>query len=189
MEPQISYGIEPDLTVEEFIDILNRSTLAARRPVHDVVLNTANAAKRGPHSHGTNCGSPRWGVAQPDRLCVRHVPFRLGRRRGVSASRHRQGTNSPYARSRRAAHDADPVIRTESRDILPAHRNGETRIVLDTATAVNETARQSAGRCCLHSRFIYAAMAVGRRKRRMMLRPIMPKLARKIEGGAGTDAV
>ncbi len=37
MEPPIAYGIEPDLTVEAFIDILNRSTLAARRPVQDVV--------------------------------------------------------------------------------------------------------------------------------------------------------
>ena len=37
MEPIVAYRIEPDLTVEEFIDILNRSTFAARRPVNDVV--------------------------------------------------------------------------------------------------------------------------------------------------------
>ncbi|WP_235908785.1 GNAT family N-acetyltransferase [Roseiconus nitratireducens] len=34
MQPQ--FGIEPDLTVEEFIDILRRSTLDQRRPVDDV---------------------------------------------------------------------------------------------------------------------------------------------------------
>lgn len=33
--PQLSYQQEPDLTVEEFIDVLVRSTLAERRPVHD----------------------------------------------------------------------------------------------------------------------------------------------------------
>jgi predicted N-acetyltransferase YhbS len=31
----IEYRIEPDLTVDEFIDILERSTLAERRPVAD----------------------------------------------------------------------------------------------------------------------------------------------------------
>ncbi len=36
MEPIVAYRIEPDLTVEEFIDILNRSTLAERRPANDV---------------------------------------------------------------------------------------------------------------------------------------------------------
>jgi ribosomal protein S18 acetylase RimI-like enzyme len=30
---EISYGIEPHLKAEEFIDVLRRSTLAARRPV------------------------------------------------------------------------------------------------------------------------------------------------------------
>jgi predicted N-acetyltransferase YhbS len=29
------YSIEPDLTLGEFIDVLKRSTLAERRPVHD----------------------------------------------------------------------------------------------------------------------------------------------------------
>ena len=38
MEPPVAFRIEPDLSVEEFIDVLNRSTLAARRPVHDVVI-------------------------------------------------------------------------------------------------------------------------------------------------------
>ena len=37
MEPIVAYRIEPDLTVEEFIDILSRSTLAERRPVNDIV--------------------------------------------------------------------------------------------------------------------------------------------------------
>jgi len=32
----ISYGVEPDLSGPEFIDVLHRSTLAARRPVDDV---------------------------------------------------------------------------------------------------------------------------------------------------------
>ena len=31
----ISYQIEPDLPVDEFIEVLNRSTLGERRPVHD----------------------------------------------------------------------------------------------------------------------------------------------------------
>lgn len=31
----ITYQLEPDLTAEEFIDVLVRSTLAERRPVHD----------------------------------------------------------------------------------------------------------------------------------------------------------
>jgi GNAT superfamily N-acetyltransferase len=34
MQP-IDYALEPDLGVEEFIDVLVRSTLAERRPVHD----------------------------------------------------------------------------------------------------------------------------------------------------------
>lgn len=33
--PDITYQIEPQLAVEEFIDVLIRSTLAERRPVHD----------------------------------------------------------------------------------------------------------------------------------------------------------
>ncbi len=34
--PTVTYGLEPDLTLEEFIDVLVRSTLAERRPVHDL---------------------------------------------------------------------------------------------------------------------------------------------------------
>ena len=30
---EVTYQIEPDLTVEEFVDVMNRSTLAERRPV------------------------------------------------------------------------------------------------------------------------------------------------------------
>ena len=30
---EVTYHVEPDLTLEEFLDILNRSTLAERRPV------------------------------------------------------------------------------------------------------------------------------------------------------------
>ena len=33
----VSYQLEPQLSTEEFIDLLERSTLAARRPVHDAV--------------------------------------------------------------------------------------------------------------------------------------------------------
>jgi predicted N-acetyltransferase YhbS len=32
----ITYALEPDLAPEEFIDVLRRSTLAERRPVHDL---------------------------------------------------------------------------------------------------------------------------------------------------------
>ena len=31
----VEYGLEPGLTVEEFVDLLRRSTLAERRPVED----------------------------------------------------------------------------------------------------------------------------------------------------------
>jgi predicted N-acetyltransferase YhbS len=31
----IQYSLEPNLAVEEFVDVLRRSTLAERRPVHD----------------------------------------------------------------------------------------------------------------------------------------------------------
>ncbi len=34
--PTVTYHLEPDLTPEEFIDVLERSTLAERRPVHDL---------------------------------------------------------------------------------------------------------------------------------------------------------
>lgn len=34
--PDIHYAIEPDLTAEEFISVLNRSTLGERRPVEDI---------------------------------------------------------------------------------------------------------------------------------------------------------
>jgi GNAT superfamily N-acetyltransferase len=33
--PSVTYRLEPDLALEEFIDVLMRSTLAERRPVHD----------------------------------------------------------------------------------------------------------------------------------------------------------
>ena len=33
---KITYRLEPELTPEDFIDVLRRSTLAERRPVHDV---------------------------------------------------------------------------------------------------------------------------------------------------------
>jgi predicted N-acetyltransferase YhbS len=32
----IAFALEPDLTVEEFVDVLVRSTLSERRPVHDL---------------------------------------------------------------------------------------------------------------------------------------------------------
>lgn len=35
--PTVTYCLEPDLSPEEFIDVLVRSTLAERRPVHDHV--------------------------------------------------------------------------------------------------------------------------------------------------------
>lgn len=35
MNAQIDYAIEPDVGVSEFIDVLQRSTLAERRPIHD----------------------------------------------------------------------------------------------------------------------------------------------------------
>jgi GNAT superfamily N-acetyltransferase len=38
MSWQIQYDIEPDLTPAEFIDVLERSTLAARRPVKDAIV-------------------------------------------------------------------------------------------------------------------------------------------------------
>ena len=34
--PTVDYAIEPDLQMQEFIDVLRRSTLAQRRPVDDV---------------------------------------------------------------------------------------------------------------------------------------------------------
>jgi len=33
--PAVTYHLEPDLSCEEFVDVLVRSTLAERRPVHD----------------------------------------------------------------------------------------------------------------------------------------------------------
>jgi GNAT superfamily N-acetyltransferase len=35
MSAVIEFGVEPELTVDEFIDVLHRSTLAERRPVGD----------------------------------------------------------------------------------------------------------------------------------------------------------
>lgn len=35
MNDTIRYRVEPELTVADFIDVLRRSTLAERRPVHD----------------------------------------------------------------------------------------------------------------------------------------------------------
>jgi predicted N-acetyltransferase YhbS len=35
LERAMVYGIEPNLSIEEFIDVLNRSTLGERRPVAD----------------------------------------------------------------------------------------------------------------------------------------------------------
>ncbi len=32
---EVAYAVEPQLTAEEFVDVLRRSTLAERRPVHD----------------------------------------------------------------------------------------------------------------------------------------------------------
>jgi predicted N-acetyltransferase YhbS len=40
----LTYQLEPDLPLEEFIDVLVRSTLAERRPVHD--LDTIRAMLR-----------------------------------------------------------------------------------------------------------------------------------------------
>ena len=35
MDPSIVYAVEPQLSVDEFVDVLRRSTLAERRPVDD----------------------------------------------------------------------------------------------------------------------------------------------------------
>jgi GNAT superfamily N-acetyltransferase len=40
----VAYALEPSLPVEEFIDVLRRSTLAERRPVHDVATMQAMLA-------------------------------------------------------------------------------------------------------------------------------------------------
>ena len=36
MSDAVQYGLEPDLLPDEFIDVLGRSTLSERRPVHDL---------------------------------------------------------------------------------------------------------------------------------------------------------
>src|SRR5690242_16925644 len=38
MNNTIQYSIEPSLTVDEFVGVLRRSTLAERRPVHDAEI-------------------------------------------------------------------------------------------------------------------------------------------------------
>ena len=38
MSDTIRYSVEPELTVDDFIDVLRRSTLAERRPVHDAEI-------------------------------------------------------------------------------------------------------------------------------------------------------
>jgi predicted N-acetyltransferase YhbS len=38
MNASIRYDIEPVVSVDDFIDVLRRSTLAERRPVHDVAI-------------------------------------------------------------------------------------------------------------------------------------------------------
>lgn len=42
--PAVTYRLEPDLTSEEFIDVLVRSTLAERRPVEDLATIRAMLA-------------------------------------------------------------------------------------------------------------------------------------------------
>jgi predicted N-acetyltransferase YhbS len=51
----VSYNIEPDLNVEEFIDVLVRSTLSERRPVHD------SATMRGMLQHASVIATARVG--------------------------------------------------------------------------------------------------------------------------------
>ena len=99
----------PDLTVDEFIDVLRRSTLAERRPVDDpetmrgmlehadiiVTARTARAAGRR--------------VPRDYRLQLLHIPVRPGRGRGLSASRDRPRTDPAHARSRRARHHPHPA--------------------------------------------------------------------------------
>jgi len=36
MHSELTYALEPDLTAQDFIDVLQRSTLAERRPINDV---------------------------------------------------------------------------------------------------------------------------------------------------------
>ena len=45
--PTVSYRLEPDLSPEEFIDVLVRSTLAERRPVHEQDTMRAMLASAG----------------------------------------------------------------------------------------------------------------------------------------------
>ena len=45
MTEQITYDLEPKLSAEEFVDLLVRSTLAERRPVHDAQTMAAMLAK------------------------------------------------------------------------------------------------------------------------------------------------
>jgi predicted N-acetyltransferase YhbS len=44
MRDTIRYALEPDLTAEEFVDVLRRSTLAERRPVEDLETITGMLA-------------------------------------------------------------------------------------------------------------------------------------------------
>ena len=60
----ITFGIEPDLTAEQFVDVLRRSTLSERRPVDDVgriegMLRNADVIVAARNSEGLLVGVSR----------------------------------------------------------------------------------------------------------------------------------
>ena len=132
----VTYQLEPDLTPAEFIDVLVRSTLAERRPIHDeetirAMLRNADVILTA-RLDGVLIGVSR---ALTDFAYCTYLS-----ELAVDEAYQRQGIGRELIRR---THEAaglktrvDPAGGAQGADVLSAHRHDETRIVLaDRRTA------------------------------------------------------
>ena len=130
------YQLEPELVVDEFVDVLRRSTLAERRPVDE------SETMRGMLRHADIIVTARSRRAAGRRLArhyrfqLLHLPVRPGRGCGVSAAGYWPRTDSTHARSSGTRHDTHSAGGSQGGQLLPAHRHDPSRLVLDRAAAV-----------------------------------------------------
>ena len=133
--PPITYQLEPGLTADEFIDLLVRSTLAERRPVHDREV-----------IHGMLQKADVIVTARLDDLLVgvsraisdfayctylSDLAVEERQQRQGIGSRDRTGADNAHSRSGGSAHVAFPTGSAESAHLLPTHRHDSTRFLLD----------------------------------------------------------
>ena len=129
----ITYQLEPDLSVDEFIDVLRRSTLAERRPVDELETMRGMLSQADIIVTRTDRRAVARRLARHFRFQLLHIFVRPRGRYCVSAPGHWPHTDPTHARSSGAPYNTHSSGGPQGRGILPPHRFPAPRFVLDGA--------------------------------------------------------